>query len=223
MIIALTNSKGGVGKSTISVHLAAWLKEQARNVLLVDADVQGSSSVWLKEASPEIKLTRLQTADDILEQIPRLKSEFDDIVVDGPAGLSEVTRAILFVADETLLPCGPSILDLRAANEAIRVLRQAQAIRSGPPGAVLVPNKLQVQYRLSQELLTTASSLEIRASSGLRLRQAYADAAGQGTVVWRLGPRAQDASNEIRSLFTELFGHEICPSKTFDDRSVANA
>jgi len=87
---------------------------------------------------------------------------------------------------------------------------------------VLVPNKLQVKYRLSQELLATAKSLEIRASSGLRLRQAYADAAGQGTVVWRMGQRTEDAENEIRSLFTELFADELAATKTLNDRSVAN-
>jgi len=51
--------------------------------------------------------------------------------------LSEVTRAILLVADLAWLPCGPSVLDLRAANDAIRVLKQAQAIRHGPPQALL--------------------------------------------------------------------------------------
>lgn len=208
MILALTNSKGGVGKSTIAVHLTLWLEERGHRVALVDADVQGSSSTWLKEASPTTALVRLATPDDVLEQVPRIASEFDYVVIDGPAGLSELTRTILFVADITFLPCGPSVLDLRAANDAIRIVRQAQAIRKGSPVAVLVPNKLQIKYRLSQELLATAKSLEIPASSGLRLRQAYADAVGQGTVVWRMGPRAQDAATEITQLFEELLKYE---------------
>jgi len=45
MIIALTNSKGGVGKSTVAVHLAVWWKKQGADVALIDADGQGSSSV----------------------------------------------------------------------------------------------------------------------------------------------------------------------------------
>ena len=48
MIVALANAKGGVGKSTLAVHLAAWWKERAARVALVDADAQGSSSVWLR-------------------------------------------------------------------------------------------------------------------------------------------------------------------------------
>ena len=46
MIFAFTNSKGGVGKSTLSVHLAVWLKERSDSVALIDSDVQGSSSGW---------------------------------------------------------------------------------------------------------------------------------------------------------------------------------
>ena len=223
MIVALTNSKGGVGKSTLAVHLAVWLSEQGAKVALVDSDVQGSSSLWLHEAAPEIKVVRLQTADDILDQVPKIQNEVQHIIVDGPAGLSEVTRTILFLTDLAFLPCGPSVLDLRAASDAIRVVRQVQTIRKGPPKAVLVPNKLQVQYRLTQELLETAKTLEIPAASGLRLRQAFADAAGQGTVVWRMQTQsARDAAAEIQILFTELLAYEPANS-TNNERSVANA
>jgi chromosome partitioning protein len=217
MIVGLSNSKGGVGKSTLAVHLAVYLKEQGADVILVDADVQGSSSVWIHEAMPHLPVARLQTPDDILDRLPELRQECDFLVVDGPAGLSEVTRAILLLTDLAVLPCGPSVLDLRAAHDAIRVVRQAQAIRHGPPQAVLVPNKLQVAYRLSREFLETAHSLEIPSTTGLRLRQAFADAAGQGTVVWRLGPRGPSATHEIKELFDGLFQQK--PQD--DERSVA--
>ena len=174
----------------------------------MDADVQGSSSLWLHEAEPQLPVFRLQTPDEVLEQAPPIAARFERVVIDGPAGLSEVTRAILLVADTALLPCGPSVLDLRAVHEALRVVRQAQQIRQGPPVPLLVPNKLQVQYRLSQELLETAKSLGIPSLPGLRLRQAYADAAGQGTVVWRLGPRGEAAATELKSLFQELTAYE---------------
>lgn len=223
MIFAFTNSKGGVGKSTLAVHLSAWLTEQGTRVALVDSDVQGSSSIWLHEVLPEAKVVRLQTADDILDQVPKIQNEVDHIIIDGPAGLSEVTRTILFLTDVTFLPCGPSVLDLRAVTEAIRVVRQVQTIRKGPPKALLIPNKIQVQYRLSQELLETAKTLEIPTASGLRLRQAFADAAGQGTVVWRMQTQsARDAAGEIQFLFNELFTYES-DSASNDEPSVANA
>lgn len=207
-VLAFTNSKGGVGKSTLSVHLVVHLLAQGRSVALVDADVQQSSSRWIQEAAPETNLFRLHTPDEMLEQIPEIRSRFEYTVIDGPAGLSEVTRAALFVADVTYLPCGPSAMDLWAANEAIRVVRQAQSIRKGPPLAVLIPNKLQVRYRLSRELTEISHTLGIPAVAGLRLRQAYADAAGQGTVVARMGTVAAAAAVEMENLLEELLHHE---------------
>ncbi len=208
MIIAFTNSKGGVGKSTLAVHLAAWLFERGRKVILADADVQGSSSLWLAEAAPEIRIVRLQTADDILEQAPILAREVDDIVFDGPGGLSEVTRSILFVADRTLMPCTPSLVDLRPAYDSIRVVRLVQGIRKGLPEAIFVPNRLRQRQRLSKELMSTASQFGVRVSSGLRHLNAYADAAGQGTLVWKMA-RQEEAARELENLFKELFNELV--------------
>ena len=55
MIVTIANSKGGVGKSTLAVHLAAWLHEQGHRVVLADCDTQHSSSDWMHEAVPEIR------------------------------------------------------------------------------------------------------------------------------------------------------------------------
>ena len=86
------------------------------------------------------------------------------------------------------------------------MVRQAQVIRKGPPLVALIPNKLQVRYRLSRELLEIGKSLGVPTVSGLRLRQAYADAAGQGTVVWRMG--ASPAVAEMDGLLEELLIYE---------------
>ena len=63
MIIVVANSKGGVGKSTLSVHLAAWLYEQGHRVTLADCDIQHSSSEWMQEVEPEMRTVRLESAD----------------------------------------------------------------------------------------------------------------------------------------------------------------
>jgi hypothetical protein len=57
--------------------------------------------------------------------------------------------------------------------------------------------------RLSRELLSTADTLGLPVLPGLHLRQAYADAVGQGTVVWRM-PNARPAADEIYRLFVSI-------------------
>ncbi len=61
MIITIANNKGGVGKSTLAVHLAAWLVKQGHSVTLADCDTQQSSSVWIREAVPEVETVVLSS------------------------------------------------------------------------------------------------------------------------------------------------------------------
>ncbi|MGB0991773.1 MAG: AAA family ATPase [Akkermansiaceae bacterium] len=205
MIIATVNQKGGVGKSTIAVHLVTWLREQGVETALVDADVQGSSSEWTKEIDEDTPVYRFQSADEILDEVKLLTEKI--IVIDGPAGLGEVTRATLLVSDIALIPCGPSVLDVRAASDAVKALDQVHAIRGNLPRGVFVPNKLQKNYRLSDELLVTARTLGLEVAPGLGLRQAFADSAGQQSVVWRMNRQAQPAADEVLALFEHLFSN----------------
>ena len=196
MLIAMVNSKGGVGKSTLAVHFGVWLYECGYRVVLLDCDLQRSSSQWMAEAEPGVRIVVLHSEDEVIEQAPILQKEADIVLADGPAGLKELTRALLLVCDLALVPCGPSVLDLRAASEAIR---------GGTPEAKLLLNKVQPRYRLSRELQETSTSLEIPAvSHAVGLRQAYADAVGQGTVVWRMGGAAKAAAEELNALFLKL-------------------
>src|SRR5438105_14597756 len=84
MIIVVANSKGGVGKSTLAVHLAAWLFEQGHSVILADCDMQHSSSDWSMEAMPDIRTVRLANPEEILDRLPQLALEADFVVADGP-------------------------------------------------------------------------------------------------------------------------------------------
>jgi chromosome partitioning protein len=164
------------------------------------------------------------TSADVLDQLPKLAAEFDYVIADGPAGLSEVTRSILCLADMAIFPCGPSVLDLRAVIDALNVNKQIQAIRDGLPKEIVVPNKLQPQYRLSKELLQTVQGMGMPIGEGLRLRQAYADAAGQGTVVWRMRTEsARQATAELELLFQQLLSYESNPNPSKHVSSLAAA
>jgi chromosome partitioning protein len=205
MIVALANSKGGVGKSTIAVHLAVWLYDRAESVALVDVDHQRSSSLWAREAEPGMSVLSFDSPDDVIKQGKKLAKDYQHVVIDGPAGLDEITRAMLLVADIALIPCGPSLLDVRAASLAVQVLETAQLVREGKPTALFVCNKVQPNTRLSRELLETAHTFGIGVThTFIQFRQVYADAVSQRTVVARMGYRGKDAATELDQLFQEV-------------------
>jgi chromosome partitioning protein len=205
MIITIANSKGGVGKSTLAVHLAAWLHKQGYKVTLADCDTQQSSSEWIREAVPEIKAVRLDNPDVILNELPSLNADADFVVADGPGSQTETSRALLLRADLAIVPCKASMLEVRALAKATDVLRQAQDIRGGVPKAIVVLSMVGLHYRLTQDMKDAAEALSLPlASKAMILRQIYADAPGQGEVVWKLGARAREAAHEIEELFREI-------------------
>src|SRR5882724_771884 len=205
MIIVIANSKGGVGKSTLAVHLAAWLHEQGHSVTLADCDTQHSSSEWISEAVPDVKTVRLADPNEILDRLPALGQQSDFVVADGPGSNTETSRALLLRGDLALVPCKASMLEVRALAQATNVLRQSQDIRGGQPKAVIVLSMVGKTYRLTHDMKDAAAALELPlAKTALTLRQIYADAPGQGAVVWQLGARGREAAGEVDALFREL-------------------
>ncbi len=206
MIISLVNSKGGVGKSTLAGNLACWLAGHGRSVILADCDTQQSSSEWITEALPELQVERLADADAVLDELPSLAREVDFVIADGPGSQTETSRALLMWADLAILPCKASMFEARALNKNTAFVRQAQAIRKGPPEVIAVLNMVGREYRLTRDMREAAAGLGLKiAETAVTLRQAYADAPGQGTFVWNMGYAARGAAEEIEQLFQELF------------------
>ncbi|MCA9215582.1 MAG: ParA family protein [Planctomycetales bacterium] len=204
-IIAVANSKGGVGKSTTAVHLAAWLHEQGHSVVLADCDSQHSSSEWISEACPGVRTVLMDKPGKILDELPQLGQEADYVVADGPGSQTETSRALLLRSDLAIVPCKASMLEVRALAKATDVLRQAQDIRMGVPKAIIVLSMVGKNYRLTQDMRDAAKALDLNmAKTPLILRQIYADAPGQGAVVWQMGARGRQAAKEVRQLFANL-------------------
>jgi chromosome partitioning protein len=212
MIITVVNQKGGVGKTTLAVHLCAWLQEQGLRIALIDADGQAASSRWIREAQSGITIVTESNADAIIEQAKELRETHDVIVGDGPANLAEATRALLLVADLAAVPCGTSLPEFEAAAASFRILRTAQMVRNGErPAGRLVMNRLRSdRFVLTRESKEAAKSLGVPiAECVLRLREAVADSPGQRTVVWRMGRRAAGAAREMTMLIEELYAHGL--------------
>lgn len=204
--IAVVNQKGGAGKSTIAVHLARWLQRQKNAILFVDADGQRTSSIWLESLEHEIPFRVLQNPDELLDQLPKLAKEYEWVLVDGPATLSETTRALLLWADLALIPCQPAGVDLASASDTVRLVRQAQAIRGGLPKAVLFLNKAIKGTKLKDEafaVLQQVQDVEMLETI-IHQRQIITDSFGQGATVFDLtGTPAGTARRELDSLFKQ--------------------
>ncbi|MEP1079334.1 AAA family ATPase [Leptolyngbya sp. PL-A3] len=204
--IAVVNQKGGAGKSTIAVHLARWLHKQKKQVLVVDADGQRTSSIWLESLNYEIPFQVLQDPDELLDQLPKLADQQDWLIIDGPATLSETTRALLLWADLAIVPCQPAGVDLASASDTVRLIRQAQAIRGNLPNAVLFLNKAIKGTKLKDEAFAVLQQVQ-----GVKLlntiihqRQAITDSFGQGATVFDMtGTPAGIARREFDSLFKQ--------------------
>ncbi len=208
LIVGVINSKGGVGKSTVAVHAAAWLRAQGLLVAAIDADAQASTAEWLRRAEPELRVERCPNSKDILDRIPRLRARYDVVLIDGPAALNTETVTIASLADLVLMPVGPSMMDVSASYHTARLIYRLRFTpgRQGRPHAFVVFNRVQPRTRLARVAATAILKYGFPvAHHALQLRQAYAEACGEGTVVWRMGARGNAAADEIHALFSQVF------------------
>jgi len=210
VIIALGNSKGGCGKSTLAVHLAGHLAEQDRQIILVDCDPQRSASIWCSEAAPRVGITHAATPSELLTALGPADDDGCYAVIDGAGTSTDMHRAAMLASDLVVLPTGPGVLDLRGVTAATALLQQArqqvERVRgiAGLPGAVIVLNRDQPRHRVPQAARTALHELEpALARQALSYRQAYAQAPASGALVWQL-EHDPLAGAEMRGLVVEL-------------------
>ncbi|GAB1544813.1 ParA family partition ATPase [Scytonema sp. NUACC21] len=210
-IIAITNQKGGSTKSTIAIHLAYWLAAKKRkSVHLVDADPQRSSTKWTNLLENPFPVTELTTADDLLEQVPELAEQVDFLVIDSPPSTSEIARTILYCADLAVIPCVPSPLDMDAAADTVRLVRQARTVRKKegelPKAAFLISNAKR-GTRLEKEAIALINQIPdlVALKTIIHQKQVVADAFGQNVTVFDMkGKGVSEAIEEFESAFKEI-------------------
>src|SRR6202789_4237636 len=133
MIVALLNQKGGVGKTTLALHLAGQWARQGKRVTLIDPDPQGSALDWSEQRARE-GLPRLfsvigRARAPLHREAPELARDARHIVIDGPPRISGLTRSALLAADLVLVPAQPSPFDGWASGEMLKLIDEARIFR----------------------------------------------------------------------------------------------
>ncbi|MGO3277537.1 ParA family partition ATPase [Halomonas sp.] len=204
MIIGVLNQKGGVGKTTLSVNIAAALARTGQRVLLIDADPQGSALDWAaaREGDPLFAVVGLPKPS-IHKELSVVGEGYDHIVIDGPPRVTDLARSAIMASDVVLVPVQPSPYDIWAADEVVKLIQEASVFKENIKSFFVINRKIantaigrDVREALEAYNLPTLESSVVQ-------RVVFAEAAAVGKAVYEQD-RDGIASQEIEAVVSEL-------------------
>lgn len=206
-IVAVANQKGGAGKTTVLMQLAAGLHRAGRRVAVADADPQATAQRWarcapVQQPFPAEVVSVARVGGQMAARIAELAGRTDIVLIDCPPSVeAEQTAAALMLADFVLVPVVPSPPDLWSSRGIIHLME-----RLGSKRGALLANRAQARSSLGRDVLELLAEFELPLlDTVLGARSAYAQAAVIGGSVFDLkrGPGAA-AVAEIEALTQEL-------------------
>jgi len=208
-IIGLVARKGGVGKTTLSIHLAQMAVMQGETAVLVDMDMQASSSAWRRKRKAQgLEGVPVVQADaqELASTLKELKRRGATMVfIDTRPDVGEVARTVCQLADHVIIPTGATVLDLEAIKDTALLAHKLKT-----PWSIVFNRvrKRSVALRQARQLMSQLT--ENVAPGGVGIRDVYSDAIGNGQVAWEGSHKANDqAHRELRQVwkwFTQQAG-----------------
>ncbi len=204
-IISMAQQKGGAGKTTVTMTLAAELAKRGHRVLVVDADPQASGIRWAAAASdeepfPATVIGLAQAGQAVHREIRRHIDNYDRILIDCPPSAdSPVAHSSLLISDLVLVPTVPSPLDMRAGIGIRQAIEAAQTVNEALQTRIV--HNMVTNTKLARDVQEIQAQYNIQqADTKLANRNAYRLAALYGTGIE--GDAKADA--EVQKLADEV-------------------
>lgn len=213
MIIAIGNTKGGVGKTTLAVQIAVSRARQGRDVWLIDGDRQGTAAAAIAARAeagkaPGIACAQYPDGPTLRAQVQQQAGKWDDIIIDVGGRDSTALRAALVLADVLLVPFAPRSYDVWALDDMAALVDEARSVRDGLR-ALAVMNQADPGEQSTDNADAAAAVSEVKQfdylATPIRRRKAFSNAGGAGLAVAELTPRDPKAIAEIDTLMNALF------------------
>jgi len=201
LTIGLVQQKGGVGKTTIATNVARTLQLRGYEVLLVDADPQGTARDWAAKEGIEAPVTVGVDRPVIHKEMPKING-YDVAIVDAVGKLEKMSVSVIKASDLVLVPIQPSAADLWAVGQIIDHIETQQMSR-GKPEARFVVSRAITSSTMGDKVQQILDEAPFgRLNSGTHQRVAYARALGDGKSVHETSD--SKAQKEINDITDEL-------------------
>ena len=203
MIISFVNQKGGVGKTTTAINLAASLKRKNCRLMFIDADPQGSATQW--HAVENNNAFEILHHPEPLQktEIEEISANCDYVVIDGPPAIGHITKSILAVTDLAIIPLSPSSLDIWSCWGTLEIIDEVRAFNPELKIKLLINRKIP-GTRVGRDAREALEIFQVDIlDTELCQRVAYIDSLTSGVSVMQYAPSSK-AADEIERLCEEI-------------------